>query len=101
MTTNRETTRHPLDLLEAFALDALEPEEEFAVEVHIGQCVTCAALVGDNRRVVAAIADSVPASLPSPELRSRLLNSVDAGGTGRSPNIGITKGTGIPEASTP
>ena len=81
MTTNNRTTRHPFDLLEAFALDALEPEEELAVEVHLEGCGICASLVGDNQRVAAAIADSVPASSPPPELRRRLLDSVDSAGT--------------------
>ena len=80
MTTSNGTTQHPFDLLEAFALDALEPEEELAVEVHLEGCSVCATLVGDNQRVAAAIADSVPASSPSPALRRRLLDSVDSGG---------------------
>lgn len=80
MTTNNRTTRHPFDLLEAFALDALEPEEELAVEVHLEGCRLCASLVGDNQRVAAAIADSVPASSPPPALRQRLLDSVDSSG---------------------
>ena len=84
MTTNNGTTRHPFDLLEAFALDALEPEEELAVEVHLEGCGVCAALVGDNLRVAAAMADSVPASSPSPELRQRLLDSVDSAGVEQS-----------------
>lgn len=84
MTTNNRTTQHPFDLLEAFALDALEPEEELAVEAHLEGCRVCATLVGDSLRVTAAIADSVPASSPSPELRRRLLDSVDSAGTERS-----------------
>ena len=80
MTTSNGTTQHPFDLLEAFALDALEPEEELAVEVHLEGCNVCATLVGNNLRVAAAIADSVPASSPSPALRRRLLDTVDAAG---------------------
>ena len=84
MTTNNGTTQHPFDLLEAFALDALEPEEELDVEVHLEGCGVCATLVSDNQRVAAAIADSVPASSPSPALRRRLLDSVDSAGTEQS-----------------
>lgn len=80
MTTSNGTTQHPFDLLEAFALDALEPEEELAVEVHLEECSVCATLVGNNLRVAAAIAGSVPASSPSPTLRRRLLDTVDAAG---------------------
>ena len=77
MTTNNGTTRHPFDLLEAFALDALEPEEELVVADHVEQCEVCSTLIGDNLRVVAAIADSVPEALPSVGLRERLLESIE------------------------
>ena len=77
MTTNNGTTRHPFDLLEAFALDALEPEEELVVADHIERCEVCSTLIGDNLRVVAAIADSVPEALPPVGLRERLLESIE------------------------
>ena len=65
-----------MDLLEAFALDVLEPDEEPAVAGHVEQCEICLALVDDNLRVVAAIADSVPVASAPAELRQRLLDSV-------------------------
>lgn len=89
MTTNNARDRHPFDLLEAFALDALEPEEELAVEVHLEGCGTCATLVDDSRRVVAAMADSVPAFSPSPELRRRLLDSVGSSGS-EQPSLSVS-----------
>ena len=78
MTTSNGTARHPFDLLEAFALDALEPEEELAVSGHVEGCEVCFALVDDSLRVAAAIADAVPVTLPPAGLRGRLMDSIES-----------------------
>ena len=44
---------------------------------HVEQCEVCSTLIGDNLRVVAAIADSVPEALPPAGLRERLLDSIE------------------------
>lgn len=76
MTTNNTTYNHPFDLLEAFALDALEPEEELAVADHVEWCETCSDIVGDHWQVLAAMAESVPEVVPPAEMRARVLASV-------------------------
>ena len=78
MTTSNDADQHPFDLLEAFALDALEPDEELAVADHVEWCETCLTLVDDNLRVVAAIADSVEAVSPPADLRDRVLRAIDS-----------------------
>ena len=76
MTTSNGANRHPFDLLEGFALDALAPGEELLVADHVEECGICSTLVNSNLRVVAAIADSVPEASPPVELRKRLLDSI-------------------------
>ncbi len=76
MTTSSGQNRHPYDLLEAFALDALEPVEEVVVADHVEECEICSTMVGENLRVASAIADSVPEVAAPVELRHRLLDSI-------------------------
>ena len=75
MTTIRTT--HPEDLLEAFALDALEPEEEETVLEHLEQCSQCSGLVADYLRTATALADMVPAAEPPERVRIGLLASIE------------------------
>ena len=76
MTTGSGIDRHPFDLLEAYALDALEPDEEAAVADHVEYCEICSMLVGESLRVAAAIADSVPQVRAPEDLRRRLMTSI-------------------------
>ena len=75
--TNNYTSQHPFDLLEAFSLDALEPEEEQAVSDHVDRCETCSAIVGDSWRALAVMAESVAVATPSAGLRVRVLDSIE------------------------
>ena len=77
MTTSSATGLHPYDLLEAFALDALEPDEEQAVINHIDECPGCVSLVDDNLRTASVLAQAVPEMAPPEQLRARLLASID------------------------
>ena len=88
MATSNKANRHPFDLLEAFALDALEPGEELVVAGHVEECAICSTLAGENLRVAAAIADSAPEVLPPGELRQRLLDSIaPAAKTAAQPSV--------------
>ena len=75
MITNNST--HPYDLLEAFALDALEAEEEMAVLEHVEGCLECAAIVDGCLRAVTALAYTVPAHRPPERVRAGLLASIE------------------------
>ena len=75
MTTSNAT--HPEELLEAFALDALEPEEEQAVLDHLEDCTQCSALVADYLETAAVLASTVQAASPPEQVRTRLLESIE------------------------
>ena len=75
MTTNNVT--HPYDLLEAFALDALEADEEQTVLEHIGDCPECASVIDDHLLTATALAFTAPPQAPPERLRARLLTSVE------------------------
>ena len=75
MTTNNAT--HPYDLLEAFALDALEADEEQTVLEHIEGCSGCASVIDDHLLTATALAFTAPPQAPPERLRARLLTSVE------------------------
>lgn len=52
------------DLLGAYALDAVDPDEAAAVEAHLAVCPRCAAEVADHREVAAMLAHT---GAPAPE----------------------------------
>ena len=77
MSTSNSPYFHPYGSLEAYTLNALDPEEEQAVADHIDQCPSCAALVEQDLQVALALADSVPqAALPA-SLRTPNLDVTD------------------------
>lgn len=52
-----EQRRHDVaDLLSAFALDALRPEESASVDDHLRSCVPCRAEVDELRELASALA---------------------------------------------
>ncbi len=74
MTTNKAI--HPYELLEAFALDALEVDEEQTVLDHIEDCLECASIVAGHWRTAATLAFTVPAQAPPERVRASLMASV-------------------------
>ena len=75
MTTNNAT--HPYNLLEAFALDALEADEEQAVLEHIEGCLECASVIDGHLLTAAALAFTAPSQAPPERVRTNLLASVE------------------------
>ena len=69
---------HPQELLEGFALNALEPDEEQSVAAHLDGCAQCAAVVEEGWQAAAALAQTVVPLAPRPELRLQLLNALEA-----------------------
>ena len=65
-------------LAAAYVLGALEPEEHAAFKAHVAGCQHCAAEVGSLQRVADALARSVPERTPRPEVRARILASIQA-----------------------
>ena len=71
------TGQHPFGLLEAFALNALEPGEEQAVTDHVEWCTTCSDLLEENLRVTSAFSSDLPQHTPPAGLRARVMASID------------------------
>ena len=78
MTTSYGTNQHPYGLLEAFALNALEPWEEGAVAAHIDLCPGCAAIAEQHLLTAQAMAHVVAQEEPPERLRARILDSVSS-----------------------
>jgi hypothetical protein len=78
-------TQHPYDELERFALSELDTSAADAVMQHADRCPTCAALLADSMRGVAALANvetpretQAPLAFPRPRGRSRWLTGLAA-----------------------
>ena len=62
----------------AFVLNALEPDEQRAVEEHLARCPRCAREIGDLELVGEQLARAVPQHEPPPALRERVLAAARA-----------------------
>jgi anti-sigma-K factor RskA len=65
-------------LASAYVLGALERDERAAFEAHVASCTECAAEVRSLERVADALARSVPVHTPRPEVRDRIMASIQA-----------------------
>ena len=71
-----EERSHPEDLLEAYALDALDPEEEARVDSHIDLCDRCQTELNRWQLTASMLGLAVePEAAPS-SLRARVLNGI-------------------------
>lgn len=66
------------DLTAAYALDALDAEDEERYELHLTTCLRCREELDGLRDPVAALAHGTPSPEPPPELRERILEAVRA-----------------------
>lgn len=66
------------ELLEAYALRALERPEREAVDGHLAECADCRKEATGLEAVVAALPESLPERVPSRSLRERLLAAARA-----------------------
>lgn len=64
---------HVDDLVDAYALGALEPDEVDAVERHLEECAACRALADEARRNAQLLLYAAPPAEPPASLRGRLL----------------------------
>ena len=63
-------------MLYAFALDALDLEEEERIQDHLDGCDQCSGVVGNFQATAAELASSVETFSPPAELRARLMQAV-------------------------
>jgi anti-sigma-K factor RskA len=67
------------ELIEAYALGALDPEDRAALEAHLAtSCPECAKAVEEARWLVSQLAYTAPESAPSDMLKGRLMQTVRA-----------------------
>ncbi|MGC2527485.1 MAG: anti-sigma factor [Candidatus Acidiferrum sp.] len=65
------------EMLEAYALGALDPEERAALEAHLATgCADCAKAVEEARWLVSQLAYAAPEAAPSDMLKGRLMQTV-------------------------
>jgi anti-sigma-K factor RskA len=76
-----EPEEHVLDLLPAYALDALDEEDLVTVSSHLTRCSLCQAELRSFQTVVDELALVVPVRTPSPDVKQRLLDAVDGSRT--------------------
>ena len=62
--------------MEAFALDALDPDEEERVQDHLDGCGQCSEVVDRYQETAALLARTVDPQEPPPDLRARLMQAV-------------------------
>ena len=69
------------EMVESYAIGALDPEERSAFEAHLAGCTECAKAVDEARLVVSELAHLAPPAQPAKHLRKRILEEVrnDAG----------------------
>ncbi|MBC8280936.1 MAG: anti-sigma factor [Chloroflexi bacterium] len=67
---------HPVDMLEAFALDALDLDEELSIQDHLDNCDQCSDVVGDYQGAAAELAGAVNPQAPPAELRARVMQAI-------------------------
>lgn len=67
------------ELLGAYALDALPPDEMAAMRAHLSSCAEHAAMAAELRAVAATIADTADAVAPPAGLRASIASAVAAG----------------------
>ncbi len=66
------------ELVGAYVLDAVTPEEREAVEAHLAHCPRCTKLVQEMRETVDLLPLSIPQVEPSAQLKGRILAAVQA-----------------------
>ncbi len=69
---------HPEDLLEAFALGALDEGERDGVEAHLDVCPHCSSLLADFEEASVLLAGAVPQAMPPAGLQARVMEAVAA-----------------------
>ncbi len=69
---------HVDELISGQALHALSPDEEEQLALHVAECERCRLQLREAEAVAASLAYAVPAVAPPPDLRRRVLESVEA-----------------------
>ena len=85
------------ELIEAYALGALDPSERATLEAHLAAgCPECAKALAEARFLVSQLAYLAPPAEPSDMLKSRLMLTVRAEASVARPATAQTRGASIP-----
>jgi hypothetical protein len=76
LSTNQENTPHPLELLEAYALTALDDDEWEDVDLHLDACSQCSQQVAQMQAATYIMGQSVPMLAPPPGLKEQVLQAL-------------------------
>jgi hypothetical protein len=71
-----KTGSHPEELLDAYALDALDDEETALVESHLESCPQCQQVVAGSQRAAAWLGQAVEQRQPPPASLTRIMASL-------------------------
>ena len=63
-------------MMPAYALSALDVEEERAFSQHLSECAECRGELAEWENTAAALALSASAAEPSPEVRERIMSAI-------------------------
>ncbi len=98
MTTSNSENEpaHPLELLEAYALDALDEEETFQVEAHLDWCGPCSREAAGLQESVAPLELMAERTQPPRELQARLMQSLEPARSTVSAGVSATGGDSKP-----
>jgi anti-sigma-K factor RskA len=76
------------ELLEPYALGALDPEDRTAIEAHLATgCPDCAKAVEEARWLVSQLAYAAPEAVPSDMLKGRVMQTVRAEAQSAKPHV--------------
>ena len=92
MTTNNpDNWTHPEELLDAYALNALDEEEAIQVESHLEDCLQCRQIVSELQRAITRLGLSVANREPPGALLPRIMDELEPAGAPPAPtNIPVS-----------
>lgn len=73
---DQDAGEHVDDLIVGYALGALEPDEQLAVERHAAYCPRCARLLAETRRTAAMLPFVAAPAAPSPDVKAALFTRI-------------------------
>ena len=76
-TNNSDDWTHPEELLDAYALNALDEEEAVQVEVHLEECFQCRETVSELQRATTRLGLSVETREPPGSLLTRIMDELE------------------------
>lgn len=92
---------HVADLIDGYALGALDDTETRIVRDHLSDCQECAELLAEAREVLAAFPSSLEPMQPGPEVRERLVAAAIASNAAPPPGPAIVAVEGRRERHGP